>query len=161
MLLSLLRDPLCGICLFRMGEWGAETGSCSCPEGVALPWEKEAHRVLATCCCAWSLGSVKKGTKQSSSIAILWSYGTLWNLVRFPKCFGSGLNKELAQWVKNLHEVQETQETWVWSLGQEDPLEEEMATHSSLANPIDRGAWWAAVRGVAKSQIQLLMRAWT
>ena len=25
-----------------------------------------------------------------------------------------------------------TQETWVWSLGQEDPLEKEMATHSSI-----------------------------
>ena len=24
------------------------------------------------------------------------------------------------------------QETWVWSLGQEDPLEEEMATYSSV-----------------------------
>ena len=24
------------------------------------------------------------------------------------------------------------QETWVWSLGQEDPLEKEMATHSSI-----------------------------
>ena len=24
------------------------------------------------------------------------------------------------------------QETWVWSLDQEDPLEEEMATHSSI-----------------------------
>ena len=24
------------------------------------------------------------------------------------------------------------QETWVWSLGQEDPLEEETATHSSI-----------------------------
>ena len=24
------------------------------------------------------------------------------------------------------------QETWVWSLGREDPLEEEMATHSSI-----------------------------
>ena len=28
--------------------------------------------------------------------------------------------------------MQETQETWVWSLGWEDPLEEEMATHSSI-----------------------------
>ena len=28
--------------------------------------------------------------------------------------------------------VQETQETWAQSLGQEDPLEEEMATHSSI-----------------------------
>ena len=28
--------------------------------------------------------------------------------------------------------MQETQETWVPSLGREDPLEEEMATHSSI-----------------------------
>ena len=28
--------------------------------------------------------------------------------------------------------MQETQEAWVWSLGQEDPLEEGMATHSSV-----------------------------
>ena len=28
--------------------------------------------------------------------------------------------------------MQEPQETWVRSLGQEDPLEEEMATHSSI-----------------------------
>ena len=32
------------------------------------------------------------------------------------------------------------QETWVQSLGQEDPLEKEMATHSR--NPMDREAWW-------------------
>ena len=34
----------------------------------------------------------------------------------------------LAQMVKNLPAIQET---WVQSLGQEDPLEKEMATHSS------------------------------
>ena len=28
--------------------------------------------------------------------------------------------------------MQKTQETWVRSLGQEDPLEEEMVTHSSI-----------------------------
>ena len=28
--------------------------------------------------------------------------------------------------------MQETQETWVQSLGREDPLEEEMATYSSI-----------------------------
>ena len=50
----------------------------------------------------------------------------------------------------------ETQETWVRSLGQEDPLEEEMATHSCLESPMDRGAWWATgSHGVAKSQTQL------
>ena len=35
----------------------------------------------------------------------------------------------LAQLVKNLSAIQET---WVQSLGQEDPLEKEMATHSSI-----------------------------
>ena len=35
----------------------------------------------------------------------------------------------VAQTVKNLPAIQET---WVQSLGQEDPLEKEMATHSSI-----------------------------
>ena len=50
--------------------------------------------------------------------------------------------------------MQETQEIWVQFLGQEDPLEEGKATHSSvlgLGNPTGRGAWWAAVHRVAKS----------
>ena len=34
--------------------------------------------------------------------------------------------------VKNLFAMQEMRETWVQSLGQEDLLEEEMATHSSI-----------------------------
>ena len=41
----------------------------------------------------------------------------------------------------------------VRSLGWEDPLEEGMASHSSILAwriPMDRIAWWAAVRGVAE-----------
>jgi len=34
--------------------------------------------------------------------------------------------------VKNPSTRQEMQDTWVWSLGQEDPLEEGIATHSSI-----------------------------
>ena len=34
--------------------------------------------------------------------------------------------------VKNLPAMQEVQETWVQSLGREDPLEEDVATHSSV-----------------------------
>jgi len=34
--------------------------------------------------------------------------------------------------VKNLPAIQEPQETWVQSLHWEDPLEEGMATHSSI-----------------------------
>ena len=46
---------------------------------------------------------------------------------------------------------------WFQSLGQEDPLEEGMATHSGiLAWRIPwTGAWWAAVHGVAKSRTGL------
>ena len=50
------------------------------------------------------------------------------------------------------------QETQVRSQDQEDPLEEDIATHSSilaLKNPIDRGAWWALVHKVAKSWTRL------
>ena len=38
----------------------------------------------------------------------------------------------VAQLVKNLPAIQETQEMWVRSLGWEDSLEEEMATHYSV-----------------------------
>ena len=44
-------------------------------------------------------------------------------------------------------------ETWVQSLGWEDPLEEGLATHSSILAwriPMDRVAW-AAVHGVTKT----------
>ena len=57
----------------------------------------------------------------------------------------------MAQVVKNLPAMWETQ---VQSLGWEDPLEEGMATHSSILAwriPMDRGTWPATVHGVAKS----------
>ena len=53
------------------------------------------------------------------------------------------------------------QETQFVSLGQGDPLEKGMATHSGILawnpgqNPMDRGAWWSTVHGVAKSQPRL------
>ena len=58
----------------------------------------------------------------------------------------------VTQTVKNLSAMRET---WVPSLGWEDPLEEGMATHSSILAwriPMGRGAWRATVHGVAKSQ---------
>ena len=38
----------------------------------------------------------------------------------------------MAQWVKNLLALQETQEMQVQSRGWEDPLQEEMAPHSRI-----------------------------
>ena len=57
--------------------------------------------------------------------------------------------------VKNLSTMWET---WVRTLGWEDPLEEGMVTHSSILAwriPMDRGAWQTTVHGVAKSWAQL------
>ena len=61
----------------------------------------------------------------------------------------------VAQMVKNLPAMWDT---WVWSLGWEDPLEEGMAVHSSILAwriPMDRGAWKAIVLGVTKSRTRL------
>ena len=61
----------------------------------------------------------------------------------------------MVQTVKNPPAMRET---WVRSLGQEDPLEEGMATHSSILAwriPMDRGAWRATVHGVVKSRTRL------
>ena len=58
----------------------------------------------------------------------------------------------VVQTVKNLSAMWET---WVQSLGWEDPLKEGMTTHSSILAwriPMDRGAWRAIVHGVAESQ---------
>ena len=61
----------------------------------------------------------------------------------------------VAQMVQNLSAMQETS---VRSLAWEDPLEEGMATHSSILAwriLMDKGAWWATVHGVTKSWTQL------
>ena len=64
----------------------------------------------------------------------------------------------VAHWLKNALAMQELQEMWVRPLGWEDPLEEGVATHSSILacrSPKDRGAYWATVHGAAKSQTRL------
>ena len=69
--------------------------------------------------------------------------------------FTSPSDLQMAQMVKNPPLMRET---WVQYLGQEDPLEEGTATHSSILAwriPMDRGAWWATVYEVTKSRTQL------
>ena len=85
----------------------------------------------------------------------------------------------MAQTVKNPPAIQDT---WVWSLGWEDPLEEDMATHSSILAwriPMGRGSWravenserwefqtiwtasWETCIQVKKQQLELDMEQWT
>ena len=58
--------------------------------------------------------------------------------VAMPSSKGSS---SVAQQVKNLSAVKETQEMWVQFLSQED---------SCLKNPMDRGAWQAMVHGLQR-----------
>ena len=62
----------------------------------------------------------------------------------------------MAQWIKNPLAMPEIQEMWVWSLGHEDPLEKEMAIHSSIF------AWeipWTEKLG--RLQSMGLQKSWT
>ena len=77
---------------------------------------------------------------------------------------GGQSRKKFCWWLRGKEiasSVGDLQETRVRTLGQEDPLEEEMAIYSSspscLENPMDRGSWWPTVHGVTRSQTQLNM----
>ena len=64
----------------------------------------------------------------------------------------------MARWIKNLPVMQETQEMPVQPLDQEDCLEEEMATHSSILAskiPWTEDPAGTTVHLVPKSQTQL------
>ena len=100
------------------------------------------------------------GSDSKESVCILGDLGSIPGLGRSP---GEGIGYPLqyslasllAQMVKNSPAIWET---WVQSLGWEDPLEEGITTHSSILAwriPMDRGAWWAEVHGVTKSRTRL------
>ena len=72
-----------------------------------------------------------------------------------PDACNSSKLRTVVQLVKNQPAMQEIP---VRFLGQEDPLEEGMATHSSIlawSIPTDRGAWRATLHEVTKSRTRL------
>ena len=88
---------------------------------------------------SWFLG---RGRNFVFMIKYEYAHGT--EVDNLYKCPGASL---VTQTVKNPPAMWETQ---VRSLGWEDCLEKEMATHSSTVawkNPMDRGAWRATVHG--------------
>ena len=79
----------------------------------------------------------------------------------------SHISKRLPRWLRGKESqlpMQEAQERWVWSMGQEDspgggngsPLQ-----YSCLENSVHWGIWQATVCGVAKSLTQLSTRTHT
>ena len=147
-------------------------------------WDAKAQQPCSSCCLilfriqynqGWQppttasrheLGSLEAKPSNSTSYWILFRSGTMgrekWAGKGRESLLRGNLLPDRHSWgfpggsaVKNLLAMQET---WVWSLGQEDPLEEGMATHSSLLAwriPTDRGAWRATVHGVAQSWTRL------
>ena len=84
-----------------------------------------------------------------------------WSLKPFLRFSRAG---RLLQWLSGKEPFCNTgeRETWVWSLGWEDPLEEGMAIHSSIvASRIlkDEGTWGAMDHRVAKSRTRLSTHA--
>ena len=70
----------------------------------------------------------------NSGRAFFWGNSSLLLFTKVRDCLAA----LVAQW-ERIH--LQMQEMWVQSLGGEDPLEEEMATHCAcLGNPMDRGA---------------------
>ena len=92
-----------------------------------------------------------------------WNAGDSGSIPELGRSTGEGIGYPLHySWASLVDQLVKNppamQETWVRSLGWEDPLEEEMATHSSILAwriPMDRGAWGATIHGVAKSQTRL------
>ena len=84
---------------------------------------------------------------------LFWPYLFAAGLLVLHSDLGGGRHHRVAQTVKNLPAVQET---WVHFLGRADRSPGEgngnPLRYFCLENPMDRGAWWAPVHGVTKSQ---------
>ena len=85
------------------------------------------------------LGFVQKEVDSGPQMSVLWApsgvpaWTGLLGSSQLPVArAGRGLQSSPPSSGENLPPVQETQETWVGSLGPEGPLEEGMATHSSI-----------------------------
>ena len=114
------------------------------PTRLLRPWDFPGKSTGVGCHCLLLLSS-------KLDITSLQTTSRLWTFLCYALCLP--WTSLVAQMVKNLPAMRET---WVQSLDWEDPLEKEMATHSSTLAwriPMDR-AWRATVCGVAKSRTQ-------
>ena len=119
----------CCPCLRNQACWWVAWSPCTKSLKAGLQnsapvtcWKKVLPKVVAT-----SIMSPGKSPLPPDSLGC--SPGSA---SRFDPSFLQTGASPVAQWEKNLPAMQEAQETWVWSLGQEDALEKEMVTHSSI-----------------------------
>ena len=151
--------PLLGSCLQLTYTFYILHIVCVCVYVCVLYSFMNNHSDMAT---RWDQGEAQE--KNKTKFVILWRleagpYGKdprgeaevggggaalrLWSLLRFPQERKASLG---AQMVKNLPTMQET---WVRSCGAGNG---NLLRYSCLEDSMNRGAWWATVHGVAKSQ---------
>ena len=132
-----------------------------CPWRLTLLWVALtglSHSLVSDCIWpnlsweikAWRRERVRRLFTQFPIFQVTW--GLVGSSFRGHSFFPMGLymQPEVAQLVKNMPAMWET---WVQSLGWEDPLEKQMATHSSIL--AWRIPWTCIVHGVTRSQTQL------
>ena len=125
-----------------------------------LAWRIVIFHTISTCLVAGCLECLSYDLWSPLCLK-LWTNGEEMVNTAGPK--GSELYfldwKEVTQWVKYPLAMQETEETWARSLGQKDPLEEEMATHSALLSW--RISWTEEPDRLQSTGLQRLGHKWS
>ena len=119
-----------------------------------LKWSTWWTRVRKVSWCSPGSPAAKESTCNAGDSSLIRGLG------RFPReAIGYPLQYSLASLVVQMVKSPPVMwETRVQSVGWEDPLEEGIATHSSILGwriPMDRGAWRATVHGVTERETQL------
>ena len=128
------------------------------PNRLPRPWDSPGKNTGVGCHFLLQCTKVKSESEVTQSCPTLCDpmNCSLWDSP--GKSTGVGCHCLLHQVVLVVKNPPARRETWVRSLSWENPLEEGMATHSGILAwriPMDRGPWWAAVYGVARSRTQL------
>ena len=111
--------------IVSMLPWVA--GFCATWFGFVFIWETSNNSGFHTFCDILYSGCFIN-CSELGIFLVFWLYFC----VCIDVCVCGGGAFPMAQWGKNLPTMWETQEMWVWSLDWKDPLEEEMAAHSSI-----------------------------
>ena len=123
-------------------SWSSDTVFCRCPSNHWMPWlwlwsVTFTCTVVFHCLCYQNPTSLQSPASLflweafvgHSQLGLRWYKQALGLPAWFVTWFASTWASLVDQIVKNPPAMQET---WVWSLGWEDPLENEMETHSSI-----------------------------
>ena len=106
-----------------------------CPSHLSLNLLHQPHErgTVSPSFCRWeNQGTERKGQFHAVTQQVSYRAGIRTQVLTHHSFWREARASLMAQRVKNPPAMQETQEMWVQSLGREDPLEEEMATHSCI-----------------------------